>query len=289
MRVSPFIGAVLCTVLLMACSKEYSLETDQAPTPSVSGLLIGATIKDPLSEINFTYEYNAANLPLRNLYSLNAPGFTADGIIQATRDAAGKVNFSRIVLASNLTTGFDTINYEIARNASGKISHVLLKPADTSNTAGYDSIVYSYSASGKISGYMVYLIEYGTGQVEPLQAAELTWDGNNVVKTLEYEYAGTPATRQLVETISFYYDDKPAARALTEEDFIANLSSVNNLVPAVNNTVKYAREFSLTPSDNVITEYKYVYGTNGKPLSAEVTTIRPGLPDGKANLTFAYR
>ena len=132
-------------------------------------------------------------------------------------------------------------------------------------------------------------IEYGTGFIDPVQAFEITYDGNNVSKMVEYELMGSLTNRALVETITLYYDDKPAARVLTEEDFIANLAPINNIGPAVNNTLKYSREYAQDPAANVITEYNYVYGTNGKPNSAEVTTIRPGLGDGKATLTFSYR
>jgi hypothetical protein len=289
MRFCLVMYVALFTIGLIGCQKEYSLETDQSPAPGGSGLLLGATLKDNFSEVNFDYEYNASNLPTRNIFSANAVGLTADGIIQVTRDAAGKPNTSMIILESNLSPGADTINYEIKRNAAGKVNYVLLKPADTSNTAGYDSIIYSYDASGKMAGYLVYLVDYSTGLAEPMQAFELTYSGGNVVKSVEYELPGTLTPRQLVETISYFYDSKPAARVLTEDDFIANLAPVNNLVPSVNNCVKYSREYAQDPAENVITEYNYVYRTDGKPISAEVTTIRPGLPDGKATLTFTYR
>ena len=78
-------------------------------------------------------------------------------------------------------------------------------------------------------------------------------------------------------------------RELTEDDFLAGLNPVNSLVPSVKNNTKYSRENTEDPDTNGITEYNYVYGPNGKPVSAEVTTIRPGLPDGKGTITFTYR
>jgi hypothetical protein len=289
MRFSHLVWIVFSSIIFIGCQKEYSRETDANPTPAKEGLLIAASLKDAGSDVTFTYEYNAANLPSRNLFLAKAGGLTINGITQVTRDAAGKVTFSRIVLTSNISAGSDTLNYEIKRNANGKIGYVLLKPADTANTVGYDSIVYSYNAGSKLSGYVVYLIEYGTGIVEPMQAFEITYNGNNVVKLFEYELLGAVTNRQLVETITFFYDNKPAARVVTEDDFIANLAPINNICPAVNNTLKYSREYAQDPDENVITEYKYVYGNNGKPISADVTTIRPGLADSKATLTFTYR
>jgi hypothetical protein len=201
----------------------------------------------------------------------------------------GKINLSRLIISSSLSGGPDTINYQISRSANGKVSYILLKPADIFNVVGYDSLVCNYNASDKLSGYIVYLIEYGTGLVEPMQSFEITYNGNNVVKMVEYELLGSLASRELVETVSLVYDDKPAARELSEDDFLANLQPANNPVPSVNNVLSYTRDFAQDPDQNVTTEYKYVYGANSKPISAEVTTIKPGLPNDKATMIFTYR
>lgn len=289
MRLSLFIFFILAMLGLSACQKEYSLETGSAPPVSGGGVLEKSVMKDAVSELTYLYEYNTSGLPTRNIFSLTATGFSADGIVQATRDAAGKITQSRIVLSSSLTSIPDTLFFDLKRNASGKVSYVITRFADTSNTAGYDSIVYAYNSAGKLSGYTNYLVDYTTGLAAPFQRFELTWNGNNVVKMMEYELAGSLTASKLIETITFLYDTKPAARVLTEEDFIAALAPVNNMAPAENNTVRYSREYTETPEDNEITEYNYVYGANGKPVSAEVTTTRPGIPATKATLTFTYR
>jgi hypothetical protein len=280
---------VFFPLIFISCQKELSSENGQTLPPSSGNLLIAASLKNAVSEISYTYDYNIANLPIRNRFAASATGFSADGTTEVTRDATGKISFSRLIFSSNISGGPDTVNYEISRSANGKISHVLLKPADTFNFVGYDSLVYAYNASGKLSGFIVYLIEYGTGLVEPMQSVEVTYNGNNVVKVVEYELLGSLASRELVETVSVTYDDKPAARELTEDDFIANLPPANNPAPSVNNVISYSRVFAQDPDQNVTTEYKYIYGAGGKPISAEVTTIRPGLPNDKANMTFTYR
>lgn len=289
MRFSSIIFLTLINLVFIGCQKETSFETELDPPVITGGSLVATITKDAVSELSYTYEYNAAGLPSRNIFAATAPGFTADGIFQVKRDAAGKISESTIVLASNLSPGSDTMFFEYKRNAGGKVSYMLMRFGDTTNAAGYDSIVYSYNAAGKIAGYITYLINYGSGLVEPIQQFELTWTGNNVVKSMEYELSGSLSTRKLVETLTFFYDAKPAARVLSEDDFLAGLNPANSLVPCENNNTKYSRENTEDPDTNVITEYKYVYGANGKPVSAEVTTIRPGLGDSKATLTFTYR
>lgn len=74
---------------------------------------------------------------------------------------------------------------------------------DTTNAAGYDSIVYCYNPAGKMAGYITYLIHYGMGLVEPIQQFEPTWTGSNVVKTVEYELAGSLTALKLIETLTF--------------------------------------------------------------------------------------
>lgn len=289
MRFSQFVLFVLINLCLAGCQKEYSLETDTAPPAAGSGLLEKAVLKDAVSELTYLYDYNASGLPSRNLFSLTATGFSADGTIKATRDASGKISRSQIELSSSQTTKPDTITYELKRNTSGKVIYSLALLADTTNTIGYDSMVYTYNAAGKIAGYINYIVEYGTGLAAPIQRFEMTWSGNNVVKMVEYELAGSLSSAKLVETITFFYDTKPAARVFSEDEFIAALAPANNMVPAENNTIKYSREYTETPEDNEITEYNYTYGANGKPVSAAVTTTRPGLPATKALLTFTYR
>lgn len=281
---------VLITLGLVGCQKEYSLETESAPPVSGTGLLEKVVLKNTVSEINYLYEYNSSGLAARNIFSLTTTSFSADGIFQATRDAGGKIQKSSMVLSSSATNKPDTLNFEMKRNASGKISYVIAVFADTTNTAGYDSIVYSYNTAGKLAGWITYLVEYGAGGAAiPIQRMEMTWTGNNVTKSVEYELEGSLTASKLIETVTYFYDAKPAARVLTEDDFIAGLGPANNIVPAENNTVKYLSEYAQTPEDNVITEYNYVYGADGRPSTAEVTTIRPGIPASKASMTFTYR
>jgi hypothetical protein len=289
MRLIPSLCLAVTSLFFIGCEKDYSLETGQDPPVAGEGLLINAKLQDPVSEIEYTYEYNSANLPIRNLFTATAAGLSADGMVQTTRDAAGKLIFSKLVISSGLSSGSDTINYDIVRGANGKIGYVILQQQDITGLAGYDSIAYTYNGNSKLSGYVVFFVEYGTGVVEPIQRFDLTYTGNNVTKLTEYELNGSLASAVLVETITFTYDDKPAARVLTEDEYIANLAPINNFVPSVNNCLNYSRDNAQDPDENVITEYNYVYGTTGKPVSAVVTTIRPGLGDGKATLTFTYR
>jgi hypothetical protein len=275
--------------LILSCTKEYSLETDLGTPVAGDGLLIKSVMKDAVSEINFTYEYNASGLPIKNLFSASTTGFSANGSFNATRDAGGKISSTMVILSSNVTTAPDTMHYTLKRNSAGKVAYMLVEFADTANTAGYDSIVYAYNTAGKIAGYVTYLVDYTSRLAVPIQSFELTYTGENVVKSVEYELNGSLTSRTLIETITFFYDDKPAARVVTEDDFIAGLTSSNNMAPAVNNTTKYSREYAQEPDENLITEYNYVYGSNGKPTTAEVTTIRTGQPATKATLSFTYR
>ncbi len=290
MKGSPFgfVLMILISASLVSCEKEYSNESGNIPTNPRGDLLVGIVLKDDFSESRITYQYNTANQVLNNLYQFTSSVVNGDINTEATRDAAGLITKSRLVVKTNLNPLGDTLFYELARNASGKIVHAVVKGSESFALVAYDSLVYSYS-SNKLSGVINYLVDNITGAVEPYQKFEYIYTGANVTKAIEYELSGSAISPRLVETITLEYDTKPAALALGEDEYIVGLIPANLLFPCINNVTKYESKNEDDPSLNSINTYTYIYGTSAKPSSAEIVTSRVGLPDSKGTMVFTYQ
>lgn len=280
-------ASFLAVAGLMACQKEYSNETGGIVNPpATGGLLIGIVRKDADTESRFTYQYNANNQILDNLIKISSASFSGEKNVLASRDAFGKILGSMVVSKTSLNPTGDTISIDVKRNATGNIAYTIIRGTDPGD--GYDSLVYNFT-SNKLTAILNYFVEPASGSAEPIQKFEFTYAGDNVVKSIEYELPGTLTGQRQVETITLEYDTAPAAQPLGVDEYIVGLIPANLLFPCVNNVTKYERENEDDASKNSVNTYKYSYGTNGKPVSAEMSTSRDGLPLVKTTLNFSYR
>lgn len=284
MRIKPAIMFLPIIIGFISCQKEYSIENGN-PTLSTSGILVRYTLKDDLSALESNFDYNAGNKMIAHRLSAVAGSFSASVQITASRNGNNQITRATMVLKSVLNPAGDTINYVFTRNAAGRILYYTMLPTDIINN-GYDSIVCTYNAANKLTTQIVYAYFAGGGAPQPIQRVEMTYNGNNMVNYKDFELLGSLTAAQLAEEVTYEFDDKPAALATAEDEFLVGLGLGEM---GVNNVTKESRVIPDDVNENTITEKKYVYGTNGKPTSAEVTTTRPGLPARKGTATFFYQ
>jgi hypothetical protein len=284
-----FILTFLVFAGLASCEKEYSNELGGPPvSPGAGDLLVSALVNDGVSEARYTYQYNPSDQILNSLLNITSTMVSGDLNVEATRDAAGKLTKSRYVIKTTLNPLGDTLFYQLFRNASGRVSHAIVKGSESFALVAYDSLVYSYTAN-RLSGFTTFFIDNISGSVEPAQKFEFTYTGANMTKAIEYELLGSVTSQKLIETITMEYDTNPAAMVVGEEEYMLGLLPANALFPSVNNLKRYERKYEGTPELNSINTFNYTYGTNRRPISAEVTTSRVGLPDAKGTMAFTYQ
>jgi hypothetical protein len=165
-----------------------------------------------------------------------------------------------------------------------------IKPNPTVGPLVYDSVVFTYNTSNKISSSVYYSVfRNGTSiNIEPYQKFEFTYAGENVIQRKEFVLTGSVNNAELLETYNMQYDAKPATRVLTEEEYMLELAPINGLVPSVNNLVKLEAISALDPDENYITVYAYVYGGNNKPSTAKVTTTYADGSESISDMKFFY-
>jgi hypothetical protein len=283
MKRLPLILLLSLTAFYFSCSKEYSEESG-SPNPSDSPLLVRYVLNDDVSRVESNFDYNSGNRVLAHRLSAATGAFAANLEVVANRDANDRITNANVVVRTSFNPLGDTIRYIFNRNAAGRINYYLIIPFD-GGFVGYDSVACTYNAENKLVNQLVFLVPYDGSPVEPLQRMEMSYAGNNLISARSFALSGSTTGGVLEESISYEYDNRPAALPLTEDEFIIGLG-LDGL--GVNNPTKIAKEYA-DPSDNLTTEYRYTYGTNGRPATAEVTSIVPGLPNGRGTATYTYR
>jgi hypothetical protein len=284
MKRLPLILLVSMTAFVLSCSKEFS-EENGIPDPADSPVLIRHVYNDANTSLERLYEYNTGGRISNQRLEAISPGITATIGTFVARNATNSVNSANSIIISNFNPDGDTIRYQFAYTASGRIAYYLVTPLDPS-FIGYDSVVCSYNAENKLVNQLVFLVPFDGTSPEPIQRLESSWVGNNMVSARSFALSGSTTGGVLEESSTFEFDNRPAALPITEDEFISGIALD---AFGENNPIRVKREFPDTPSDNRTTEYKYTYGTNGRPATAVVTTIAVGFPNLVGTATYTYR
>jgi hypothetical protein len=284
MKKIPFILIPVLALFFVSCSKEYS-EENGSPVSPVNPLLVRYVLNDDLSRIESNFDYNGERKLIGHSLSAVAGGFAVNLAVFANRDANSRISSATLVVRSSFNPTGDTIRYQFSRNTAGRINYYLLIPFDNA-IAGYDSVVCTYNAQNKLITQLVYLKPTNSSVGIPIQRIEMAYAGNNMITYRDFALSGGTTGGVLEEAITFEYDNRPAALPLSEDEYIIGLGLEN---PGENNVTKLSRVYPADPDDNVTKEYRYTFGTNGRPATAEVITVMPGLPNGRGTATYTYQ
>jgi hypothetical protein len=291
-HVSPPFIAILALILLCSCEKEYSFESDGElnPPPQQTGLLISAEVEDAISKLASRYEYNVSGAILKSISTFTAGTISGNFKVEAARDGAGRLTGAKLVFSSNFSVLGDTLNYQLFRNSSGRVTSLTIKANDSGSPIEYDSVALAYNTSDKLSSCTYFFISRSGSSINivPFQRFDFTYTGENVTQRLEYQLAGSLSSQQLIETINVQYDAEPAARVLTVEEYLLELAPVNALVPCINNPVRIEYISASDPDENFVSAYVYAYGANKKPSTAQVTNTFAVGGTTVSNMKFVY-
>jgi hypothetical protein len=284
MKKIPFILILIVPILLVSCSKEYS-EENNTGVSNENPLLVRYLLEDDVGRMESNFSYNSGRRLISHRLNLVAGAFGANLNVSASRDANERITAATLVVRTSFNQVGDTIRYQFVRNAAGRINYYLLIPFDAA-VAGYDSIVCNYDPDNKLISQLVFLKPPNSSTAVPIQRIEMAYAGNNLVTARDFSLSGSTTGGLLEESVTFEYDNRPAALPLTEDEYIIGLGLEGM---GVNNVTRVIKVYPADQEDNVTTEYRYTYGTNGRPATAEVITIRPGLPNGRGTATYTYQ